>query len=98
MIDRRTMITAALAVIITPISTRTALAEAAICRIAGIVDRVSGSRPDDNRCPLERLRRTGTRRPDRDSGNRATPIWSYLSDRSKSHRKGPECPSILQMG
>src|SRR6266576_4759529 len=33
MIDRRTMITAALAMIITPISTRTALAEAAMSRI-----------------------------------------------------------------
>ena len=33
MIDRRTLITAALAVIITPISTRTALAEAAMSRI-----------------------------------------------------------------
>jgi glutathione peroxidase len=33
MIDRRTMITAALAVIATPISTRTALAQAAMSRV-----------------------------------------------------------------
>src|SRR5438309_11257108 len=71
---------------------------AAIRRIARIVDGVSGPGPDDYRYPLDRLRRTGTRRPDRDRGDRAAPLWSYLSDRGQSRRKRAECPSVLQMG
>ena len=66
---------------------------AAICRIAGIVDRVSRSRPDDHRRSLQRFRRPGTGRRDRNRGDRTAPIWRHLSDRGKGRREGPECAS-----
>src|SRR6266702_4369108 len=70
---------------------------AAICRIAGIVDPVSRGLTI-YRCSLERLRRTGTGRRHRDRGDRAAPCGVTFPLRGKSRRKGPKCPSVLQMG
>jgi Glutathione peroxidase len=42
--------------------------------------------------------RTGTRRRDRNRGDRAASIRRYLSDHRQSRGKGPKCPPILQMG
>jgi glutathione peroxidase len=121
MIDRRTMITAALAAITIPVSTRTVLAQPAMSRITAYVFSFPALAGGDIRLAeyagrpllvvntaslcgftpqyaglqelwtefrgrgldywrsLERLRRAGTRRPDRDRRDRTTPLWGYSS-------------------
>ena len=57
--------------------------------LAGIVDGISRPRPDDHRRPLQRFRRTGTRRRDR---NRAAPrstIGVTFPIAAKAVVKGP---------
>ena len=72
---------------------------AAICRACRNCGReFQRPRPDDHRRSLQRFRRPGTGRRDRDRRDRAAPIWRYLSDRGQSRREGPECAPVLQMG
>src|ERR1043166_8670602 len=71
---------------------------AAICRTAGIVERVSEPRPDHPRRAVQRFRRTGAGWLKRNRGDGATSLWRHVPDRGENDREGRQCPSVLQMG
>src|ERR1700687_3696323 len=140
MIKRRAIITAALAAIASPASTRTALAQAAMSRITAYAFSFPALAGGDIRLadyagrPLlvvntaslcgftpqyAGLQELWTQFHDRglmiigvpsndfgaqepggatEIAETAAPIWGHLSHRCKSHRKGRECASKLQMG
>jgi glutathione peroxidase len=81
MIDRRMMITAALAALASPFSTRKALAQAAMSRITAYAFSFPALTGGDIRLAdyAGRPLLVVTRRPERDRADRATALWRYPS-------------------
>ncbi len=84
MIDRRTLFTVALAAVATPVSTRAVLAQAGMSRVTAYAFSFPALVGNDIRLADYASHPL-----------RAAPIWSYLSDRGKSRREGPESASVL---